>query len=226
MKPMAFVVFCTLLALSPRRRSHRTRPKDTGEDPLLGTWHLDIDKSTYRPGPRPKSQTRTYEKHRFGIKATVKTLYADGRSTTVHPCTTTTERSTPVTGSEEIDAIVVKRVDAYTHEATLTHGSQETGTFRRVISKDGKHMTVTFKRRNPPADYVGRCTKSRTGVVNQREMDRPTVFLTQCLSSSQDASSSVVPEGGVWWVCVRVCVRGGGRGWSRPAVCVCACVWV
>ena len=52
----------------------------------------------------------------------------------------------PVTGSEEIDAIVVTRINAYTHEATLSHGRNEIGTFRRVISQDGKHMTVTLRR--------------------------------------------------------------------------------
>jgi hypothetical protein len=75
-------------------------------------------------------------------------------STTVQSVYDYDREEHPVTGSEEIDAIVVKRVDAYTHEATLTHGSQEMGAFRRVISKDGRHMTVTFKRRNPPVDYV------------------------------------------------------------------------
>jgi hypothetical protein len=152
MKPKAFVV-CTLLALSSPTIA-QTRTDAAREDPLLGTWHLDVDKSTYNPGPRPTSQTRTYETHRFGIKATVKTLYPDGRSTTVQSVYDYDREEHPVTGSEDIDAIVVKRVDAFTHEATMRHGSQEMGTFRRVISKDGKHMTVTFKRRNPPADYV------------------------------------------------------------------------
>jgi hypothetical protein len=40
------------------------------------------------------------------------------------------------------------------HEATLSHGGQEIGTFRREISRDGKQMTVTLRRRTPPADNV------------------------------------------------------------------------
>jgi hypothetical protein len=30
-------------------------------DPFVGTWKLDLAQSKYDPGPRPKSQTRTWE---------------------------------------------------------------------------------------------------------------------------------------------------------------------
>jgi hypothetical protein len=60
----------------------------------------------------------------------------------------------PVTGSEEIDAIVMKRIDAYTAEATLAHAGREIGMLRRVISRDGKSMTVTLQRSSPPANNV------------------------------------------------------------------------
>ena len=49
---------------------------------------------------------------------------------------------------------MVTRINAYTHEATLSHGRNEIGTFRRVISQDGKHMTVTLRRRGPEVDNV------------------------------------------------------------------------
>ena len=60
----------------------------------------------------------------------------------------------PVTGSEEIDAIVMKRVDPYTSEASLTHAGRETGMLRRVVSKDGKSMTVTLQRISPSVNNV------------------------------------------------------------------------
>lgn len=122
------------------------------EDLLLGTWHLDLSKSRYSPGPPPKSQTRSYERHRLGIRATVKTIQADGRSTTVQTVYDFDNMEHPVTGSEEIDAIVMKRIDTYTAEATLTHAGREIGTLRRVVSKDGKSMTVTLQRSTPPAN--------------------------------------------------------------------------
>ena len=157
MKHMALiwrlVVFSTLIAL-PVPANGQGKTNVSVEDPLLGTWHLDVSRSKYKPGPPPKSQTRTYEVHRFGIRATVRTVHADGRSTTVQSVYDYDKQEHPVTGSEEVDAIVVTRINAYTHEATLSHGSREIGAFRRIISKDGKQMTVTLKRRSPEADNV------------------------------------------------------------------------
>lgn len=157
MKHMALilrlVVFITLFAL-PVPASGQGKTDVSVEDPLLGIWHLNVSQSKYKPGPPPKSQTRTYEIHRFGIRATVKTIHADGRSTTVQSVYDYDKQEHPVTGSEEVDAIVVKRVNAYTHEATLSHAGHVIGTFRRVISKDGKQMTVTLQRRAPEVDNV------------------------------------------------------------------------
>jgi hypothetical protein len=150
MKHMALVVFSTLLALPVPASAQGV----SGEDPLLGTWRLNVSQSRYRPGPPPKSQTRSYEKYRDGIRATVRTVYADGRSTTVQSVYDYDKQEHPVTGSEEVDVIVVKRVDARTHEATLSHAGQEIGTLRRVISADGKKMTVSDLRRIPPTDNV------------------------------------------------------------------------
>jgi hypothetical protein len=83
-KHLMFVVFSLLLAL-PVTASAQDKTDVSGEDLLLGTSHLNVSKSTYKSkcGPAPKSQTRIYERRQFGIRATVKTLYADGRSTTM-----------------------------------------------------------------------------------------------------------------------------------------------
>ncbi len=157
MKHMAliwrFVVFSTLVAL-PVSANGQKKANLPVEDPLIGTWNLNVSRSRYKPGPPPKSQTRIYEVHQFGIKATVRTVHADGRSTTVQSVYDYDKQEHPVTGSEEVDAIVVTRIDAHTHEATLSHARREIGTFRRVISKDGKQMTVTLRRRGPDVDIV------------------------------------------------------------------------
>jgi hypothetical protein len=57
-------------------------------------------------------------------------------------------------GSEDTDAIAVKRINPYTHEATLLHAGREIGGFQRVIAKDGKQMTVTLRRSTPPTQSV------------------------------------------------------------------------
>jgi hypothetical protein len=147
---VAFALWATLA--NPAAGQSQTSSKN--DDPLLGTWHLDVSKSRYIPGPPPRSQTRSYEKHPLGIRATVKTVQADGRSTTVQSVYDFDNMEHPVTGSEEVDAVVMKRIDAYTSEGTLTHAGREIGTIRRVISRDGKTMTVTLQRSTPPTNNI------------------------------------------------------------------------
>ena len=150
MKYMAFVVVSTLLA-QPLPASAQGV---SGEDPLLGTWHLNVSKSTYNPGPAPKSQTRIYKKHRFGIEGTVKTVEADGRTMTVQSVFDYDKQEHPVTGAEDIDTIVMTRINTHTSVATFSHAGMEIGTFERVVSRDGKQMTVTLKRSTPQTSNV------------------------------------------------------------------------
>ncbi len=41
-----------------------------GADPVIGTWVLDVAKSTFSPGPAPKSESRTYVMEGQEIKVT------------------------------------------------------------------------------------------------------------------------------------------------------------
>src|SRR5687768_17892550 len=47
-------------------------------DPVVGTWRLDLAKSTYRPGPAPKSATVVIDAVGKGIKVAVNAVMADG----------------------------------------------------------------------------------------------------------------------------------------------------
>lgn len=154
MNRLAIVVVAALLALPSAAGAQRPAERTHDEDPLLGTWSLNVSRSTYVPGPRPLSQTRVYRKHRFGIEAVVKTVYGDGRSTTVQSVFDYDAQEHPVTGAEDVDTIVMSRTDAHTHVATLSHAGSEIGSFRREISRDGKQMTVTLDRKAPPTHNV------------------------------------------------------------------------
>ena len=115
------------------------------EDHVLGTWVLNLAKSKFRPGPPPKSQTRIYEAHRDGLKTTIKTVYADGRSSTIEYVANYDSVEYPVTGAPDSDAIALKKIDANTAESTLWHAGKEMANARRVISEDGKTMTITYR---------------------------------------------------------------------------------
>jgi hypothetical protein len=114
-------------------------------DPVIGTWHLNLAKSRYNPGPPPKSQTRLYREENGEVKAVVITVYKNGNSDTVYYPANYDGKEHPVSGSPDTDGILMTRVDEYTAESVLTHAGRTIGTARRTVSPDGQTMTITFK---------------------------------------------------------------------------------
>jgi hypothetical protein len=51
---------------------------ETAADPVVGTWTLNVAKSTFSAGPALKSQTRIYSQSAQGITLNMKTVGADG----------------------------------------------------------------------------------------------------------------------------------------------------
>ena len=49
-----------------------------GTDPVIGTWVLNVAKSTFSPGPAPQSESRTYVAAGKDIKVTSSGVGADG----------------------------------------------------------------------------------------------------------------------------------------------------
>jgi hypothetical protein len=120
-------------------------------DPIVGTWDLDLAASSFKPGPPPKSELRVYEPEHEGIKATVVTVYADGRKTAFEYLTSYNDVTATVTGSETSDSVRMRKVDANTAEAVLSLGGKIVGRTRRVVSADGRTMTITLNRDFPVA---------------------------------------------------------------------------
>ena len=114
-------------------------------DPVLGTWHLNVAKSRYDPGPPSKSITRTYRLEKGEIRAIVVTVYKNGNSDTVYYPADYDGKEHPVSGAPDRDGIVMKRINEYTAESLLTHAGKTIGTSRRTVSADGLTMTITFR---------------------------------------------------------------------------------
>ena len=123
-------------------------------DPLVGTWELNITKSTYNPGPAPRSETRTYVVAGQEIKATSKGVAADGTPTSGQWTVNYDGKDRPITGTPEADALSLKRIDAFTGEFTQKKAGKVVATGTRVISKDGKVMTITTDGTNAKGQAV------------------------------------------------------------------------
>ena len=119
-------------------------------DPVVGTWKLNLAKSTFTPGPAPKSQTRNYAESAQGITLTVKTTAADGKESTATLTFKDDGKPYPVSGNPDFDMVSVKRVDASTVNSTQTKGGAPVGTGVRTVSKDGK--TLTFSQQGTHAN--------------------------------------------------------------------------
>ena len=124
-------------------------------DPSIGTWKLNVRRSRFRPGPGFQSETRTYEEQKDGVKVTIRTVDAKGRLVTSVYLTTADGEQHAVSGSGgPADSVGLKRINEYTAESTLMHAGREIAKTTRVVSEDGKTMTITYKGLDPAGDDV------------------------------------------------------------------------
>jgi len=137
-------VLLTLVAASPHLSSQSAPAR--GEQALLGVWQLDLARSTYFPGPAPRSETRTYTADPQGVLGVIKRVYADGHADTIE-YRADFDREQIVTGTPAYDAITLKKIDDFTAESTLSHAGMVYGTARRTIAPDGGTLTITFQRK-------------------------------------------------------------------------------
>ena len=127
-------------------------------DPRVGTWKLNVAKSTYSPGPAPKSLTTKIEAAGDGEKLTADGVRGDDTPIRIEYTAQYDGKDYPITGSPMADTVSLKRLDANTTERTDKKDGKVTQTVTRTVSSDGKTMTVTYKGTNAkgqPINNVG-----------------------------------------------------------------------
>jgi len=124
-------------------------------DPRIGTWTLNVAKSQYSPGPAPQSVTVKVEAAGQGERTTTDFANADGTRTTTQYTANFDGKNAPLTGSQfGADMVSLKRIDARTTERTDRKGDKVVQVLTRVVSQDGKTMTVTTKGTNAQGQMV------------------------------------------------------------------------
>lgn len=114
------------------------------DDPFVGTWKLDVTRSTYSPGPASRGEILTSEPYgKNGIKTTAKITDAQGKQSVTAYQGTFDGKDYPITGDANADTTSMTRPDAYTIVRTNKKAGKVTTTLRREVSKDGKTLTVT-----------------------------------------------------------------------------------
>jgi hypothetical protein len=116
-------------------------------DPLLGTWKLNLAKSKYTPGPPAKSQTITYAAVPNGLKVTVDGVAGDGQKIAYGYTAMFDGKDYPEAGvgmPNGMDTISgLKHIDTSTTAYVGKRAGKVVQTSRRVVSKDGKTLTIT-----------------------------------------------------------------------------------
>jgi hypothetical protein len=111
-------------------------------NPLLGTWRLNVAKSTYHPGPTPASQQITFEAVDNGLKVATTIYNADGSETLTHYIARYDGQVHPVTGLDNADHLSMQRIDALTDKRTDSKDGVVTGFRIRTVAADRRSYTV------------------------------------------------------------------------------------
>lgn len=114
-------------------------------DNVIGTWSLNVAKSSFGSGHILKSQTRTYRETADGVALDVTTVEAGGTTVSQHSIFKYDGNSYAMSGSADYDAISLLRVDADTVNATLLRAGKPVGTTVRTLSKHGTILTLATK---------------------------------------------------------------------------------
>ena len=117
-------------------------------DPLIGTWKLNLEKSTFGGIPAVKSETRTYSQSPRGITLKMKIVSAEGKETTTDVTYHLDGKDFKSVGNYDFDSLSGTPIDANTAEFTLKRAGKPVGTIRRTVSKDGQTLTINLVLRN------------------------------------------------------------------------------
>jgi hypothetical protein len=123
-------------------------------DPFVGTWILNLAKSTFSPGPAPKDQTAVYAAVPGGYRVTATGTDGDGKPINTDYTAKFDGKDYPVTGNADYDTTMLKRVDAHTIEFTRKKAGNVVQTGTIVVSADGKTRTVTTDGTNSSGETV------------------------------------------------------------------------
>jgi len=111
-------------------------------DPVVGTWKLDVAKSKFSPGPAPKSGTRVYTEANGVYTLNATTTGADGKESTLSVQYREGAENKMPTNAGGIDAITAQKKSDNDWSFQLKSGGKVVGHVHRVVSADGKTLSV------------------------------------------------------------------------------------
>ena len=113
-------------------------------NPRIGTWKLDVAKSTYQQGTTPASETRTYlATDDGGLQMAADVVLPSGTKQPTGYRAKYDGKDHPYSGAAG-DSIAITG-DGWASDSTIKSVGKITQTTHSVVSKDGKTMTLITK---------------------------------------------------------------------------------
>jgi hypothetical protein len=135
-----------------------TAAAQSKDDPSIGTWKLNVAKSTFTPGPPIQGDTRSYEVNEAGwLFVTTETIQPDGMRTGVRFAAKFDGKAYPQIGrfAPTVTLITYEPVDRRTLKYTQRDTSGTiVSTNTRTVSADGKTMFIEQRTTNASGQPV------------------------------------------------------------------------
>ena len=120
-----------------------TTVASAADDPVIGTWTLNLDKSKFHDGTAPKSMTRVYSAGAAGTDMKVTGVNADGSAISQSVTLTYDGKDCAVTGGTVFDTLSLTKVNGSTVKSVLKKDGKVVGHTTRSISAKGKVLTLS-----------------------------------------------------------------------------------
>ena len=124
------------------------------DDNWIGTWKLNVAKSTFSPGPAPKSRTIKFEVTPAGTKFTADDVDARGKPGHTSWTSKLDGKDVPYEGNPNADTAAPKRVDDNTYTNAWKKDGKATIEAKVVVSADSKSLTITQTGKNAKGEVV------------------------------------------------------------------------
>jgi len=127
-------------------------------DPAVGTWKLNLAKSTFAGIPAYKSQIRIYSRSGQDITLKMTTISGEGKENTTQATYRLNGKDYPSMGNPDFDSLSGVQIDTNTVEFTLKRAGKPIGKIRRTVSKDGQTLTINYEITNANGVQTGAVT--------------------------------------------------------------------
>jgi hypothetical protein len=128
-------------------------------DEWLGTWKLNVAKSTFNPPElAPKSQTIVWENVEGGLKTVIEEVNAQGKPVRMEYVAKLNNQDQSWSASTEADTVVLQRLDDEYFQTTWKLKGEVMILGSTLVSKDRKTLTTTLYGKDTQGRKIGHVT--------------------------------------------------------------------